>query len=148
MKKILIASAIALTPLLAFANGTGSTTSTGTTQTGSTQTGTTIPKPPMGSGAMMERETKGLMLAIGALSPADRATLVKMIRDYLVSKGIDPAKYADMRDEIKEVRKEGRDEMKDMKKKNHEEIKEKRDEMRSKIKEMKGNGKVSMQDFR
>jgi hypothetical protein len=45
-------------------------------------------------------------MAIGALSPADRATLVKMIKDYLLSKGVDPAKYTEKRDEIKEIRKE------------------------------------------
>jgi hypothetical protein len=134
MKKIFIASAIALTPLLAFANGTGSTTGTGTTQTGTTSTGSTH-----GSGSVTERETKGLMLAIGALSPADRATLVKMIRDYLVSKDVDPAKYAEKREEIKEVRKEGREEIKDMKKKNKEEMKDKRDALKAKIKELRKN---------
>jgi hypothetical protein len=147
MKKLLIASAIALTPLLAFANGTGSTTGTGTTNTGTTQTGTTSTGSTHGSGSMTERETKGLMLAIGALSPADRATLVKMIRDYLVSKGVDPAKYAEKREEIKEVRKEGHGEIKDMRKKNKEEMKDKRDALKAKIKEMRGNGKVNVQDI-
>jgi hypothetical protein len=136
MKKILIASAIALTPLLAFADtGTGTTT----TGTGIAQTGTTMPKPPMGSGAMMEHETKWLMLAIGALSPADRATLVKMVRDYLVSKGIDPAKYAEKRDEIKEVRKDTHEDIKDMKKVNRDAVKEKREAMKGKIQEMRKN---------
>lgn len=132
MQKLIIASAIALTPLLAFANGTGSTTGTGTTNTGTTHTGSTH-----GSGSIGERETKGLMLAIGALSPTDRATLVKMIRDYLVSKGVDPAKYAEKREEIKEYRKDAHEDIKDMRKKNQEAIKVKREEMKAKIKDMK-----------
>jgi hypothetical protein len=139
MKKILIASAIALTPLLAFANGTGSTTGTGTTQTGTTSTGSTHTGSTHGSGSVTERETKGLMLAIGALSPADRATLVKMIHDCLVSKGVDPAKYAEKREDIKEVRKEEREEIKNMKKKNKEEMKDKRDALKAKIKELRKN---------
>jgi tetrahydromethanopterin S-methyltransferase subunit D len=131
MQKYIVATAIALAPLVAFANGTGSTTGTGTTQTGTTQTGTTQ------TGSVTERETKGLMLAIGALSPTDRATLVKMIRDYLLSKGVDPAKYAEKRDEIRESREDMRDKIKDMRKATREDIKKKRDEMKEKIKSLK-----------
>ena len=96
----------------------------------------------------MERDTRGLMLAIGALSPADRATLVKMIRDYLISKGIDPAKYADKgwdgtikggKAEISEIKKDTREEIKDMRQTTRDAMKAKRDEMMTKIKEIKGN---------
>ena len=146
MKKILLASALALTPILAFADTSTSTVTT--TATGTTQTG--VVHPPMWSGAMMEQETKGLILAMGQLAPADRATLVKMIKDYLVSKGIDPAKYAEKRDEIKEVRKETRVEIKETRKATEEELKNarkklqeaakaKREEMREKIKSIRGN---------
>lgn len=95
----------------------------------------------------MEKKWKGLHLAMGQLSPADHATLVKMIQDYLASKGIDPAKYTEKRDEIKEVRKEtrveikeGKEELKDTRKKLREDAKAKREEMREKIKSIRGNG--------
>ncbi len=106
----------------------------------------------MGSGgmmgaSMMEHEMKGLHMAMKQLSPADHATLMKMMNDYLLSKGIDPAKYAEMRDEIKDMRQENRTEMKDMRKQNQQEMKAKREEMRSKIKEVRGNGKVNVQDI-
>ena len=96
------------------------------------------PKPPMGSGAMMgsgmNRDGKGLMLAIGALSPADREALVKIIKDYLLSKGIDPVKYAEMRDEIKDMRGDTREEIKDIRQTTRDVTKVKRDEMMTKIK--------------
>ena len=103
---------------------------------------------PMMMGSGMEHDGKGLMLAIGALSPADREILMKMVRDYLLSKGIDPVKYAEMReeikdmrkdthDEIKDMRKSGRDEIKDMRKSGRDSIKIKREEMVQKIKNIK-----------
>lgn len=99
--------------------------------------GTMIPRPPRdASGANLEKDTKGLMLAIGALSPADRETLIKMIKDYLVSKGVDPVKYAEKRDEIKEVRKDTREAVKDMRD-------AKRDEMKAKIRDLRSNGSGS-----
>ena len=153
MKKIIlgVVCALALPLLSVSADTTTTVTGTGTTQSG-------VVRPPMGTGAMMERELKGLHLAIGQLSPADREALVKMIKDYLVSKGIDPAKYAEkreeikdakkeMKDKIKDMRKEGREKMKDMRKATREEIQKKRDEMQAKIKEMRGNGKVNVQDM-
>lgn len=106
--------------------------------------GMMMPRPPRdGSGTNLEKDTKGLMLAIGALSPADRETLVKMIKDYLVSKGIDPAKYAEKRDEIKEVRKDTREAVKEMRDANRDEIKQKRDEMKAKIRDLRSNGSGS-----
>lgn len=111
------------------------------------------PRPPMGSGtmmgsgAMMERELKGLHMAMAQLSPADREALVKMIKDYLLSKGIDPAKYAEKRDEIKELRKDTHEDIKEMRKKTREAAKAKREEMREKIKEMRGNGKATFKEF-
>ncbi|MBC7504081.1 hypothetical protein H7169_03845 [Candidatus Gracilibacteria bacterium] len=42
----------------------------------------------MGSGKDMADQMHGLNIAIGKLTPADRDTLVKMIREYLTSKGI------------------------------------------------------------
>jgi hypothetical protein len=101
----------------------------------------------MSSGATMENETKWLMLAIRALSPADRATLMKMVRDYLVSKGIDPTKYAEERDEINEIRQDGHDDIMDMRKRNQEAMKAKRDEMRARIREVRENSRVSVQDI-
>ena len=142
MKKIIlgVVCALALPLLSVSADTTTTVTGTGTTQSG-------VVRPPMGTGAMMERELKGLHLAIGQLSPADREALIKMIKDYLVSKGIDPAKYAEKRDEIKDMKKDMRDEAKDMRKATREEIQKKRDEMQAKIKEMRGNGKVNVQDM-
>ncbi len=61
------------------------------------QSGTTPTKPakpPMGTGAMMEsgadkeHQIQGLGMAISRLTPTDRDTLVKMIREYLTSKGL------------------------------------------------------------
>jgi hypothetical protein len=95
----------------------------------------------------MEKKWKGLGLAIGQLTPTDRDALLKTITDFLTSKGIDPAKYAEKRDEIKEVRKEtrveikeGKEELKDTRKKLREDAKAKREEMREKIKTIRGNG--------
>lgn len=100
--------------------------------------GMMMPRPPRdGSGVNLERDSKGLMLAIGQLSPADRETLVKMIKDYLASKGIDPAKYAEMRDEKKDMKKDTREAVKDMRDTTREEIKKKKEEMQAKIKDMK-----------
>ncbi len=104
-------------------------------------------KPPMGSGSMMGHEMKSLHMAVQQLSPTDHAALMKMIKEYLVSKGIDPAKYADMRDEIREVKQESREEMKEMRKDNQEEMKMKRDEMRGKVKDIRSHGKVNVQDI-
>ena len=101
------------------------------------------PKPPMGSGAMMgsgmERDGKGLMLAIGALSPTDRQALMKMIRDYLVSKGIDLTKYAEKRDEMKDMKKDMHEEVKEMKKATREEIQKKRDQMKDEMSKLKAS---------
>ena len=101
------------------------------------------PKPPMGSGAMMgsgmERDGKGLMLAIGALSPTDRQALMKLIRDYLVSKGIDLTKYAEKRDEMKDMKKDMHDEVKEMKKATREEIQKKRDQMKDEMSKLKAS---------
>lgn len=143
MKKIILGVVCALAlPLLSVSADTSSTTTTGT---GTTQSG--IVRPPMGSGAMMEREMKGLHMAMGQLSVADREALVKMIKDYLVSKGIDPAKYAEKRDEIKEVRKDTKEEIKSMRDKMHADRKAKMEEMRAKIKEMRANGKATFKEF-
>lgn len=106
------------------------------------------PRPPMGSGTMMENDAKGLMLAIGALSPTDRATLIKMIKEYLLSKGIDPTKYAEKRDEIKDIRKDTHTEIKEMRTTTQESVKAKRDEMKMKVWQLHGgNGKVNIQDI-
>lgn len=43
--------------------------------------------PPVGSGAMMETEIKNLFVAMGKLTPVQRAELMKIIRNYLESKG-------------------------------------------------------------
>ncbi len=96
---------------------------------------------------MIERELKSLHMAMAQLSPADREALVKMIKDYLVSKGIDPVKYAEKRDEIKELRKDTREDVKEMRKKTREATKAKREEMREKIKEIRGNGKATFKEF-
>lgn len=45
-------------------------------------------KPPMGSGASLEQEMKWLQLAMGKLTPEQRKELLKLIRDYLTSKGV------------------------------------------------------------
>ena len=58
---------------------------------------------------------------------------MKMVKDYLLSKGIDPVKYAEMRDEIKDTR----DEIKDMRKSGRDATKIKREEMVQRIKNVK-----------
>ena len=91
-------------------------------------------------------------MAIGRLSPADRDTLIKMIREYLTSKGIDLAGFADKKDEIKEVKKEIKTDNKEMKQEARTEIKTirnatqdamrmKREEMRKRVTEIRnGSG--------
>lgn len=85
----------------------------------------------------MEAELKGLHMAMGQLSTADREALVKLIKEYLVSKGIDPAKYAEKRDEIKTVRKQTKEEIKALREKQKEEIKAKRETLKKTIREKK-----------
>lgn len=138
MQKLLIAATLCIIPVLAFATSEVSPvtavviTGSGTTQSGIVQHHT-------GSGIEMEHDNKGLMLAIGQLSPADRTTLTKMIRDYLDSKGIDPAKYAEKREEIKAIKTETREAIKEVKKEKTQIIKTKREKMRSKIREIREN---------
>lgn len=99
------------------------------------------PKPPMGSGAEMNNPGQGLMFAIGQLSLADREILVKMIREYLTKKGIDLSKYAEKREEIKEVKKEARTEIKEIRNTTQDAARAKREEMRKKVMEIKnGSG--------
>ncbi len=80
-------------------------------------------------------ELHGLHLALGKLSPADRAELVKMIRNYLASKGVAlptaPAK--ELKKEIKEERKEIKQDRKEYLKK----MKERREALREKMKELR-----------
>ena len=69
---------------------------------------------------------------------------MKMVKDYLLSKGIDPVKYAEMRDEIKDTRdeiKDTRDEIKDMRKSGRDEIKDMRKSGRDEIKDMRKSGR-------
>jgi hypothetical protein len=110
-------------------------------------TGTMMGSGTMGSGGQMDHEMMGLHMAMRQLSPADRIALVKMIKDYLLSKGIDPAKYAEMREEIKEVKKDTRSDIKDIRKTAMDAAKAKREEMRGKIKDIRGSGKVNVQDM-
>jgi ElaB/YqjD/DUF883 family membrane-anchored ribosome-binding protein len=102
----------------------------------------------MGSGAQDRPDGQGLGMAMAQLSPTDRATLDQMIRDYLTSKGIDPAKYAEKKEEIKavrtetrdaiqEVRKDSQDAAKEVRKNEKEVIKNKRVEMRGKIRDIR-----------
>lgn len=76
------------------------------------------------------------MLAMGKLSPTDRAALIKIIHDYLVSKGITVPTgniTPERKTEIKEIKKDTREEVKTLRKKNQEELKNKREEARAKI---------------
>ena len=142
MKKILLISAalIATAPLLTLASsddsrhgyddckryGTG-IVSSGSTSTGGTWTGC-VNKPYM-TGA--KDELHGLQLALGKLSVADRAELVKMIRTYLASKGV-TLPTVELK-EIKEERKEIKQDRKEYLKK----MKERRDTLREKMKELR-----------
>ncbi len=82
---------------------------------------------------------------MGQLTTTDRATLVQMIRDYLTSKGIDPAKYAEKREEIKEIKKETRDTIKSARKTHTDTMKAKRMEMRGKIQDIRqGSGSTNI----
>jgi hypothetical protein len=86
-----------------------------------------------GSGADIEREIKGLMLAIGKLTPTDRDTLIRMIREYLTIKGIDLAQFAEKRAEIKEVKKETQTAITEIRNTTQDAARAKREEMRKKI---------------
>jgi pyruvate/oxaloacetate carboxyltransferase len=99
----------------------------------------------MRSDAEMSHPLEGIAMAIAQLSPTDRETLVKMIREYLTSKGVDLTKYAEKREEIRDIKKETRDDTKEIKKeskteiiairtKAQESLRIKREEMRAKIK--------------
>ncbi len=101
----------------------------------------------MGSGNHMNHEMKGLHMAMKQLSVADHIALMKMIKEYLISKGVDPEKYAEMREEIKEIKKETREDIKEVRKTAMDTAKTKRDEMRAKIKALRGAGKVNVQDI-
>jgi hypothetical protein len=102
----------------------------------------------MGSGAQDRPDGQGLGMAMDQLSPTDRAILDQMIRDYLTSKGIDPAKFAAKKDEIKAIRTETRDAIQevkkeskntiiDMKKNTQPALQNKRMEMRGKIRDIR-----------
>lgn len=90
-----------------------------------TQTGTTLPKPPTQTGS--EESFRGLSEGIGKLSPADRETLTKIIRDFLLSKGITIEVKKDMKKEIKEIRDTAKKEIKDTREATKKEIEKKRD---------------------
>lgn len=102
---------------------------TGTTWTGMTHTGSV--KPPMGTGAMMNGEIQSLHMAMGKLSSTDKETLIKMIKDFLTSKGISITPPA--RQEIKEIRKEAKEEIKEIRKNTRDALKAKRDALKAKI---------------
>ena len=87
---------------------------------------------------------------MGQLSATDRATLITMIREFLISKGVDPAKFAEKREEIQAIREETRDAIQEAKKNSQEGIKEarkstqqmiqnKKAEMRTKVKNVRQN---------
>lgn len=135
MKKILLAGAalLATTPLLTLASndsyrsddcmrhGTG-VVATGSTATGGTWSGCTL--------AGAKDELHGLHLALGKLSPADRAELIKLIRNFLTSKGVSLPT-----EQVKEVKQE-RKEMKHDKKEFLKEMKDRREALRAKMKEL------------
>lgn len=76
------------------------------------------------------------------LSSTDKSELIKMIQDYLTSKGIEiPADIRETRKDIKEARKNSRDEIKEMRKNTKDAIKAKREETRNKIKTIRENRK-------
>lgn len=96
-----------------------------------TQTGTTLPKPPMppvksGSGDT----SRGIFEGIGKLSPADRETLIKMIREYLISKGVTISDRKEMKQEIRDIKDTTKQEIKDTREAAKKEIEKKRDIMK------------------
>ncbi len=104
-------------------------------------------QPPKGYGSAGDNELAGLIMAINQLSPTDRATIIKTIKEYLISKGIDPTKYAEIRKEINETRKQTQEELNEMRKKALEDAKTKREEMRNKISEVRSQGKATFKEF-
>lgn len=137
MKKIILLGVMmASAPLLAFATSNTGATST----TPPTQSWVILP-PRTGTG--MEAELKGIHMAMAQLSATDREALIKMIKEYLVSKGIDPTKYAEKREEIKMIKKQTKEEIKASREKLKEENKAKREEMRNKVKDIRGKNKSS-----
>jgi hypothetical protein len=103
------------------------------------------PRPPMGSGAQEKPDGQGLGMAMAQLSPADRATLDQMIRDYLTSKGIDTTKFAEKREAVKAVKQETRTAIQAVREEKKQVIQTKRIEMRGKIRDIRqGSGSGSV----
>lgn len=147
MKKILLSGVALLLPVVAFAD----TTSSGSTQATSTtvvSTGAMVQKPPMGTGADMEKSMNGLHLAMGQLSQSDGEALMKMIREYLASKGIVMPAYQEVREmhqEVRQMRQDAKEDMKQAREQFRESMKNKREALKLKVRDtrralMSGSG--------
>lgn len=106
------------------------------------------PRPPMGSGSMMgsgvvgsgtmiDRDMDGLKMAIGKLTPEQRVELVKVIRAFFESKGIQMPTSSENKSQIKDLRNDMKDAAKTLRKKTQEEIKAQRELVREKIKSLR-----------
>jgi len=125
MQKILLAGLIALTPMIALAD----------TSTGSM---TPPPRPPMGSSAQDdENNIHQLGMVISELNAVDREALLKIIRDYVISKGVDLSKLATKDKEIKAVKQEARTAIQGVREEKKQIIQTKRLEMRGKIRDIR-----------
>ncbi|MBP6981921.1 hypothetical protein KBB25_04070 [Candidatus Gracilibacteria bacterium] len=96
------------------------------------QTGAILPKPPTLTGS--EENFRRLSEGIGKLSPADREALTKIIRDFLLSKGITIEAKKEMKKEIKEIRDTAKKELKDTREATKKEIEKKRDLLKESLK--------------
>ena len=81
-----------------------------------------------------EENFRGLSEGIGKLSPADREALTKIIRDFLLSKGITIEAKKEMKKEIKEIRDTAKKEIKDTREATKKEIEKKRDLLKESLK--------------
>jgi gas vesicle protein len=144
MNKILIGAIATMTlvPAMIFASNDSWNTSRSDIDhmkrmnySGSTASG--MVRPPVGTGAMIALELKVLHEAGEKLTLEQRIELAKIIRAYIESKGIQVPtlpQVKEVRQEIKEVRKQTQEEIKKMREKTREELKNKREELKNNIK--------------
>lgn len=109
------------------------------------QSGTTLPRPRTQTGS--EENFRGLSEGIGKLSPADREALAKIIRDFLLSKGVTIEARKEMRQEIKEIRDTTKKEIKETREATRKEIEQKRDLLKETLKKKREALKSYKKEF-
>ena len=109
------------------------------------QSGAILPKPRTQTGS--EENFRGLSEGIGKLSPTDREALAKIIRDFLLSKGITIEARKEMRQEIKEIRDTAKKEIKETREATRKEIEQKRDLLKESLQKKREILKSYKQEF-